>query len=716
MKQTEDYLLEIGTEELPVSVLRQWINGSRNEDDPENSLPVIDIATLQKNWLLDAEKISFLASPRRLALYIQGLDKRQRDEKSEIKGPPVSVAFKDDKPTMAAIGFCRSQEVDISDLTKGDDGYVYVFKETTGKSTLEILPQLSKEIFDNFTPKKTMRWGENSLRFTRPIRWLVALFGEEVVRFELDGIKAGRTTLGHRFQSKDPVELARSSDYIESLRANQVLLNVERKESIRKQIESLGSKVDLVPVQKGFDALLDEVTNMVEKPKVAVGSYSEKFLGMPKEVLYTSMRAHQRYFPLESKTGSVAPKFFVVHNGSPEAEDLIVKGNQRVLSARLEDAHFFYYEDASKPFENFAARLEGLVFHSKLGNMLQKAQRLTDVSEDIARYLQIDSGLLVSLKRAAFLAKADLVTQMVVEFPSLQGVMGREYALRSGERQDIADAIHEHYLPKSRHRDAKLPETNFGIIVALADKIDSAVALLLVEKPSASKDPYGIRRYMTGWMRIIVDKNLSIGSYPLVEKIMALLKEQNIPIAADSERVDQICRTLLDELHSYKTIDDVGRGEAAAVIASISERGFGRDNWLGDINLTVISNLIDNLKSLSEEALINIVEPFVRCKNLSNLKIGYRVLDDSMGQPELDLLSRLEEIDGSVTQKIKNREYSEALASLESLRVYIDSFFDKVLIMEKDKKIRHNRITLLNMALRIYEKYADFSKIQLKSH
>lgn len=715
MKQTEDYLLEIGTEELPVSVIRQWISGSRSEDESDKSNRILDITGLQKKWLINAKKVNFWASPRRLTLYIEELDSMQRNETVTVKGPPVSVAFKDNKPTMAAIGFCRSQEIDINDLKKSDDGYVYAVKEFIGKPAIEILPQLSKEIYESFTPKKTMRWGTGGLRFTRPIRWIVALYGNQVVDFELDGITAGRSTFGHRFLADGTIELKSSSEYDAVLRDNKVLLNEKRKETIKNQIESLQNTIGLVPVQKGFEALLDEVTNMVEQPTVIVGSYSDKFLSMPREVLYTSMRSHQRYFPLETKEGDVAAKFLVVHNGSPEADELILKGNQRVLSARLQDAHFFYYEDASKPFETFTAKLEGLVFHSKLGNMLQKAERLKDLSEEIGKSFNLDSGLFVFLKRAAFLAKADLVTQMVVEFPNLQGIMGQEYALKSGERPEVASAILEHYLPKSRTRTAKLPDNQFGIIVALADKIDSAVSLLLVEKPSASKDPYGIRRYMTGWMRIIVDKKLLIGSYALIEKTAALLKEQDIKTDTKQEQIDHICKALLDELHGYKTGEGMGRNEVQSVIEAITERGFGNEKWLGDIRLTVISDLIDNLKKLSDEALTNIVEPYVRCKNLSNIKIGYKVFDESMGEPELALKSRLQVVDRIVSQKIGKGEYVEALADLEALRTDIDNFFDRVLIMEKDEKIRHNRITLLNHAAVVYEKYGDFSKIQLKS-
>lgn len=715
MENKEDYLLEFGTEELPASVVSQWVRGQREQLESGESKPLITKDALAKRWRLNSLNIYFYATPRRLALYVQGLSAKQSEEIRRIKGPPVSVAFsKDGKPTVAAAGFCKSQQTGIEDLEKDEDGYVYITKRDKGKSAIEILPEIAREVFDVFSLPKTMRWGNNSLRFSRPIRWIVSLYGDRVVEIELNGINAGRTTRGHRFLFPGEKELKDSSEYVSVLEANGVLVDNRRKDDIKQQIIEIKREKGLIPVSEGFEELLEEVANMVEKPRVVVGSFSDKFLSMPKEVLYTSMRSHQRYFPVENVRGNISSHFIVVHNASPEADKIVIKGNERVLSARLEDAHFFYYEDCSKNFEEFAQKLEGLVFHDKLGTMFQKAERLQELSEEIGKKTGSDNTTLSLLKRAAYLAKADLLTQMVIEFPVLQGTMGKEYALKSGEESTVAEAIFEHYLPKSRSRSARKPQSNMGTIIALADKIDSASSLLLFEKPTASKDPYGIRRYLTGLVRIILEKKLDFGIYPLIEMTMLLLERQGIKIHHKPEdAASMVSEIILGEVLAYKTVQGVRRREAFAVISAFKKRGFGKDVWIGDLNIMLVAALIDHMQSLSDDFLNDIVEPYIRCRNLSDKKIGYIFYKDQMGEPETKLKNKLIETEKQIMANIDKRDFSKAVMLLGELRQDIDSFFDDVLIMVKEEKTRHNRIAILNLAVSVYEKYADFSELQL---
>lgn len=715
MENKEDYLLEFGTEELPASVVSQWIRGRREQVEVGESKPIITQDLLIQKWRLNSEKIHFYATPRRLALYIQGLSGQQKEDVKRIKGPPISLAFsKEGKPTAAVTGFCKSQQTNIKKLEKGEDGYIYITKKDKGKSSIEILPEIAREVFETFSPPKTMRWSETNLRFSRPIRWIVSLYGDQVVEFELNGIKAGRITRGHRFLYPGEIELKNSKEYVTALKANGVLVDEQRKKEIKQQIAEIRQKTNLIPVSEGFDKLLEEVTNMVEKPKVVVGSFSDKFLSMPKEVLYTSMRSHQRYFPVETIKGNIISNFIVVHNALPKADATIIKGNERVLSARLEDAHFFYYEDCAKDFEKFVKKLKELVFHSKLGTMLQKTKRLQVLAEEIGKGLGFDNSTLASLKRAAYLAKADLVTQMVVEFPVLQGTMGREYALKSGEEGTIAEAIFEHYLPKSRSKYARMPQSMMGTIIALADKIDSASSLLLFEKPTASKDPYGIRRYLTGLVRIIVEKKLDFGIYDSIKKVMLLLGDQGIKIPQKPEdAAKMIGNIILDELLIYKTVQGVHRREAFLVISAFKKRAYGKDVWLGDLNVMLIAALIDHMQSLSSDLLNDIVEPYIRCRNLSDKKNGYKFFEDFMGKPENEFKNRLLKAEKDMVSSIEKRDFSKAIMLLVELRQDTDSFFDEVLIMAKEEKTRHNRVALLNLAVSVYEKYADFSELRL---
>ena len=688
-----DFLLEIGTEEIPAgyispaldqlrAVAAQSLEGSR--------LPFEDIRTL--------------ATPRRLTLWIKGLATLQPDQVTEAVGPPKRVAYDEDgSPTKAAIGFAKAQGVNVEDLKiveteRGE--YVAADKLEKGQSAHDFLKAEVPEWIQSLSFPKTMRW--DNLRFARPIRWLVALLGNGVVAFQLDTLRSGGQTYGHRSLNPDPIELSSASlaDYIESLRAVNVLVDPEeRRKEIESQVtETLKAEGCLTTIDS---ELLDTVNFLVENPQAIMGSFSESHLSLPTEVLITPMKTQQRYFPMWQSDVKLAAKFITISNGTDGNFDGVRHGNEQVLHARLNDAAFFYNEDQKTSLADKVDRLHSVVFQVKLGSLHDKITRLQELASFIAAAIGVDQSVKDHVIRAAVLCKADLTTQMVIEFPSLQGIMGKYYAENSGEPAAVVSAIEEHYQPIAA--DAPIPRTDVGIIVALADKIDTIVGYFGIdERPTGSQDPYSLRRHAIGTIRILHERNHRLSLNTVVEKAI--------------------------ELYQMDLVEDT----KTAVLGFIKGRMevlLAGQSYMPNFNYA--PDLIDAVLATAEVDVIDILE---RTEVLKTFREGpdfdrvypalnrvLRILPDQpptkirpnlfQDEAERQLGKVVDTAEAELNRFVQKRNYEELLTRLGELQPAIDQFFDDVMVMAENTAIRSNRFALLNaIAQKVYP-FADLTKL-----
>ena len=688
-----DFLLEIGTEEIPAGYIPPVLDQFR--EVASQSL---------EGARLPFEDIRTLATPRRLTLWVKGLVTLQPDQVTEVVGPPKRVAYDaDGNPTKAAIGFAKTQGVNVEALKivetqRGE--YVAADKLEKGKSTHDLLKTLIPGWIQSLSFPKTMRW--DNLRFTRPIRWLVALLGDGVVDFQLDTLHSGRQTYGHRSLNPEPIELSSASleDYIERLRMVNVLVDPEAR---RKEIET--QVTDILKAEGCLNTidseLLDTVNFLVENPQAIVGSFSESHLSLPTEVLITPMKTQQRYFPIWQADGKLAAKFIAISNGTDGNFDGVRHGNERVLHARLNDAAFFYNEDQKTSLADKVDRLHNVVFQVRLGSLHDKLTRLKELSTLIAERIGVDESVRDHIIRAASLCKADLTTQMVIEFPSLQGIIGKYYAENSGEPDAVAVAIEEHYQPIAA--DAPIPRTDVGTIVALADKIDTIVGYFGIdERPTGSQDPYSLRRHAIGTIRILHERNHRLPLTPVVEKAIELY------------RVDFVEDTKTAVLDFIK-----GRMEVV-----LSGQGYTPD-------LSYAPDLIDAVLATGEVDVIDILERAAALKTFRGgpdfdrvypaLNRVLRILPD---QPPTEIQSDLFQDDAEkqlgkvvdaaqaeLNRCLQKRDYERLLAHLGELQPSIDRFFDDVMVMAEDAAVRSNRLAVLNtIAQKVYP-LADLTKL-----
>ena len=688
-----DFLLEIGTEEIPAGYIPPVLDQLReiaSRSLTEARLPFEDIRTL--------------ATPRRLALWVKGLTTLQPDQVTEVVGPPKRVAYDaDGNPTKAAIGFAKTQGVNVEDLKivetqRGE--YVAADKLEKGQSAHDFLKTEIPDWIQSLDFLKTMRW--DNLRFARPIRWLVALLGDKVVGFQLDTLQSGRQTYGHRSLNPEPIDLPSASleDYIDSLRAVNVLVDQEVR---RKEIES--QVTDILKAEGCLNTidteLLDTVNFLVENPQAIMGSFSESHLSLPTEVLITPMKTQQRYFPMWRDDGKLAAKFITISNGTDGNFDGVRHGNERVLHARLNDAAFFYNEDQKTSLADKVDRLRNVVFQVKLGSLHDKITRLKGLAAFIADQIGVDEGVKDHIIRAAFLCKADLTTQMVIEFPSLQGIVGKYYAENSGEPEAVTSAIEEHYQPISA--DAPIPHTAVGTIVALADKIDTIVGYFGInERPTGSQDPYSLRRHAIGTIRILHERNHRLALTSVIEKAIELY------------RVDFVEDTKAAVL-------DFIKGRMKVVLQGES---YTRD-------LSYAPDLVDAVLAMGEVDVIDILDRAVVLKTFREkpdfervypaLNRVLRILPDQPPteiQPDLfqdEAEDRLGKVvnaaEAELNRCIQTRAYEELLTQLGGLQPAIDQFFDDVMVMAEDAALRSNRLALLNtIAQKIYP-LADLTKL-----
>lgn len=683
-------LLEIGVEELPSRF------GQTTLDQIENNL-----SKLLKEERINFDNIEKYATPRRLTFVIKNLADKATDLEEEVKGPAKKIAVDaDGNFTKPALGFMKSKGLDPENVyfkQLGNAEYLFGTIKQEGKHTSEVLKTIVPEAIKNVTFPKAMRWGGKNMRFARPIRWMVALLNNEVLDIDLEGIKSSNITRGHRFLGEKEFEVNSVEEYFEKLDKNFVILDQhKRKEMIREQAievaKSLGGEVEL------DEDLLEEITFLVEYPTAFYGEFDEEYVKLPKEVVTTPMKEHQRYFPV-LKDGKLLPNFIAVRNGDSNRIDLVKAGNEKVLRARLADALFFYHEDTKKPLESFVDKLQTVVFQAKLGTVYDKTLRIEKLSQVILNELNMTESKENTL-RAAKLCKADLVTNMVFEFTELQGIMGRDYAQVSGENEEVCQGIFEHYLP--RFAGDILPETNTGIALSIADKLDSIAGFFAIGiKPSGSQDPYALRRQALGILSILLDRKLSVNLNNLINA--ALDNYSNLEFNKE-EVASQIVEFFVERVKNlfkdlgirYDVIDAVLNNNLDD-ISDIHTRALELNRWLQKDELVEMLTAFNRVSTLAEKATTDIVK-----KDL--------LKEDA----EIKLYNGFKEIKSNVESLLLDKKYNEALDAFATLRPLVDNLFDNVMVMDKDEAIKENRLGLLKQIYSTMLTICDLSKIVYK--
>lgn len=683
-------LFEIGTEEIPSAPLYAAQNQLRK------AVPAA----------LDAARLSFEdvwvgGSPRRLAVLVSGLALEQPDLEQTVKGPPAKAAFdQDGQPTKAALGFAAKYGLDASALERREEGgaeYVYAVVSETGRPAAVVLPEVLAALAADIEWPKSMRWGSGPTRFARPVRWLVALFGEEVLPVEFAGLTAGRTSLGHRFLADGPASIASADSYASALEGAFVIVDAERRASdIRAGIDAAAASMSGTPVvpSKTFD----EVVNLVEWPTAATGTFDSEFLTVPREVLETAMESHQRYFPVESSAGELLPHFVVVHNGPPALTERVIEGHERVIRARLADAAFFWDEDRKRSLEEHGHQLATIVFQERLGTVAARVARIEALADAIAEQIGAAPDDAAWAKRAAHLCKADLVTNMVVEFPTLQGLMGRYYALAGDEAPEVADAILEHYQPK--FAGDELPPSTAGKIVSLADKLDTIVGIFGAGMPpTGSADPYALRRNALGVLGIIIEGGLPLSLDDAIASALAGL-ESALPGLDKEAKGAQVKEFILGRMETVLKARGAAYDTISAVLAVAGDDP--ADAAARADALTAIR---------TEPAIDDLSVAFERAKNLSQPDLGTGTDASLMGPEEAALAKALDDAEAAAVPALASRDYETALRTLAALRAPIDVFFEKVLVMDEDAALRENRLRLLNRFVTLFAGFADFGQL-----
>ena len=674
-------LLEIGTEEIPAHAMPAILN---------------QLKTLAEKSLTEA-RISFgevktLGTPRRLALLVNDVSPTQADVQEEKRGASAKIAFDaDGNPTKAAIGFAKKNKIRPEDLIVRD-GYIYAVIREQGKPSAEIFKTLLPKIICDLSFPNNMRWGNLDFKFIRPLRWIVALFGEEIIPFEVANVKSGKISRGHRFLSKGDFEIPTAGDYVDACEKNFVIVDQnKRRDLIVNQINDVAkSKGGVAEIT---DDLLEEVLYLVEYPTALAGSFEEKYLTLPAEAVITPMRDHQRYFPVKTADGKLMPLFITIRNGGKDYLEIVQHGNERVLKARLEDAQFFFNEDRKKSLEAHREKLKTVVFQEGLGTVYEKSERLVKLVEKISAMLGVDAKNSI---RAAELSKADLVTGMVTEFTELQGVMGREYAKLDGEVEEVCAAIDEHYMPRFAG-DAQ-PKTTAGKILSLADKIDNIVATFsrgLV--PTGSQDPFALRRQALGIVNLLSGARWSLSIKKIVELSMDLL---NITDEVGREKIQQEVadfmrlrvKNVLGGSTRYDVID--------AVIDDVD------DIFAVTLKAAAVEQFLK-----TPDATKN-VQSFVRVSNLAKKAETTEINSELFTlDAEKILHGAFAAIKVAADELIDKKDFLGALDVLKKLSTPIDSFFDSVMVMDEDLTIRKNRLALLKSIDDQLGKIADFGKI-----
>lgn len=683
-----DLLLEIGTEEIPASYVSMALEFLK--DRFSRGLDELKLA----HGIVTA-----MGTPRRLAVLVDDVADLQPDREEYMLGPPEKVAFDETgAPTKAATGFAKGQGVNVDDLTIIETPrgrYTCVKKKHLGRPAKELLASEIPVWIKEIPFPKSMRWGEGLIRFARPIRWILALLGDETLEFSMDGLKSGRTTRGHRFMAPQEREVAHPKEYVRVCRELHVVVDPkERAEIIQREAREAARAVGGRLVED--EELLWTVVNLVEEPVVIIGGFSREYLELPKEVLITVMREQQKFFAIEDQDGGILPHFVSVSNLRPADTQAMKEGNERVLRARLSDARFFFKEDRKKRLEQRLERLSGVIFHAKLGSMRDKVERLVRLCGLLASQMEPDCVELA--QRAALLCKCDLATEMVGEFPTLQGIMGRHYAMIDGEDPKVADAIRDHYLPA--FSGDRVPDGPVGAMVALADKLDTVVGCFAVgEVPTGAGDPLGVRRAALGILRILLERGYRVDVGVLVRQTIEVLESFLGGLREGLyDEVMEFLRVRLQNLWA-------SRGHNPGAIEAILATGLG-DLLDAKLRLEALERFMDT-DGFDELA--------VGFKRVINIVGGHRSgdVDPSvfMYPEERDLWDLVQWAESDVDRKLCDGDPLGALMDIAQQKPRVDRFFDAVLVNDPDEKLRTNRLNLLARLARVFLRLADFSKL-----
>lgn len=678
---------EIGTEEIPAFDLAGAVK---------------QLSTMVPSLLDDAAiphgAVKIFSSPRRLIVIAEEIPEATEEKNEVFKGPSAKIAFDaEGNPTKAAQGFARGKGVDPSSLAV-EDGYVYARTHTPSVNVASLLSSVLNKIIHGLSWPRSQRWGVQSEYFTRPVRWIVALFGNEVIDFTFAGLVAGRTTYGHRFLAPGPFEVADADSLVDVVRSASVIPSeAEREQVIREGVAK-------AEAETGFTAVLHpktlvEVINLAEYPTVLVGTFDEEFLKVPEEIIVDAMLVHQRYFPLYDKDGKLTNRFIVVSNGDPACAETIVDGNERVVRARLYDAKFFYDEDLKQPLESYVDHLGEVVFQEKLGTMLDKTNRIQRLADHLAEDAGLAGQDLSDVERAARLCKADLVTSAVVEFTSVQGVMGSYYAAASGETAQVAQAIEQHYRPRFAGDEA--PDTVVGKIVAIADKLDTVCGLFAVgQGPTGSSDPFALRRSAIGIVAMLSGKDaVEVSLVAAIDAALASYAQQGIEFDTDAVRRDVIeffiTRTKVMMRDAGNSIDAID----AVLSAGIQE----------PVELINRVSALEAARSEQPEVFEDLATAYARANNLCDSKLGTEVNEGLLSEVEQALVRAVCQAESNVASALENNNYAAALSELAALRKPIDLFFENTMVMDEDQALRENRLRLLNRFVAVFANVADFA-------
>lgn len=678
---------EIGTEEIPAFDLAGAVK---------------QLSTMVPSLLDDAAiphgAVKIFSSPRRLIVIAEEIPEATEEKNEVFKGPSAKIAFDTEgNPTKAAQGFARGKGVDPSSLVV-EDGYVYARTHTPSVNVASLLSSVLNKIIHGLSWPRSQRWGVQSEYFTRPVRWIVALFGNEVIDFTFAGLVAGRTTYGHRFLAPGPFEVADADSLVDVVRSASVIPSeAEREQVIREGVAK-------AEAETGFTAVLHpktlvEVINLAEYPTVLVGTFDEEFLKVPEEIIVDSMLVHQRYFPLYDKDGKLTNRFIVVSNGDPACAETIVDGNERVVRARLYDAKFFYDEDLKQPLESYVDHLGEVVFQEKLGTMLDKTNRIQRLADHLAEDAGLAGQDLSDVERASRLCKADLVTSAVVEFTSVQGVMGSYYAAASGETVQVAQAIEQHYRPRFAGDEA--PDTVVGKIVAIADKLDTVCGLFAVgQGPTGSSDPFALRRSAIGIVAMLSGKDaVEVSLVAAIDAALASYAQQGIEFDTDAVRRDVIeffiTRTKVMMRDAGNSIDAID----AVLSAGVQE----------PVELINRVSALEAARSEQPEVFEDLATAYARANNLCDSKLGTEVNEGLLSEVEQALVRAVGQAESNVASALENNNYAAALSELAALRKPIDLFFENTMVMDEDQTLRENRLRLLNSFVAVFANVADFA-------
>lgn len=685
----DDFLLEIGTEDLPAK-----------------TLPLLSEALGReiKNLLLKAElshgDIALFAAPRRLAVLIHQVAATQHDRQLERKGPALAAAFDaQGSPTKACLGFAQSCGVRVDQLQrqKSDKGeFLFYSHHQPGERAENLLPDIVNAAIKNLPIPKPMRWGAATTAFIRPVHWIVMLYGNAIIAAKILGVMASRETRGHRFHHPQPITLNSPADYVKKLFAAKVMANFnERKEKIRQQLTKVTKDNGHAIVDED---LLQEVTGLVEWPVALLGNFEPRFLEIPKEAVISSMKTHQKCFPVIDEKHHLLSQFITVCNIESAGPQRVIQGNERVIRARLSDAEFFYHTDLKHSLESRVEKLNTIIFQRKLGTLYDKSQRLLELSGHIASKIKSN---IAQAERAGLLAKADLLTAMVGEFPELQGIMGYYYALQDKEAEAVAVAIKEQYLP--RFAGDVLPETPIGCALAIADRIDTLVGIFGINQaPTGEKDPFGLRRAALGVLRIIIENQLPLDLKETLEHA-----KNNYPVLENKQVVTDTLNFMLERLNAWYADQHIDADVFAAVLAT---------------GLTAPLNIHHRIKALQHfqtlAAAKSLAAAHKRVNNILKKQDGVSIhtqINPSLFQldAEYSLATALEKKAKETEELYRTEQYTEALTSLAELQKPVDDFFDQVMVMVEDEKLRHNRLALLISLRNLFLQVADISLLQM---